>query len=139
LKKKTAAKNKPGVIRFTNAKLENFMANDALKKLISSKSIKSSDKFKIYRFVRRITDSPEAKAYVATKQEIINNHNEVQDKKPEKDREPLLMNDPKIKELLSVELDLAVAKIILEVKALPDELTVNDMIELSWFIDFNEE
>ena len=125
-----------GIIKFTNGMLFGFQNNQVLSKLAQSK-LGSKAKFDIYKLIRKIGESPEMKALQDSIKEINENHEKEQIDKEEK--EVLLITDPEIVELFNIESGLETKKITIKAESLSDDITISDMLQVSWLIDFEEE
>jgi len=124
-------------IKFKNGMFYNLQNNPSLTKFMRSTVLNSKVKMDIYRFIKRISESPEMKAYQDMIKEIQENHNKEQKDKDEP--EALVLNHPKIMELHDLDSDFEIEKLNLKMKVLPEEITVEDLFQLSWIMDITIE
>uniref|UniRef100_A0A6H1ZPR5 Uncharacterized protein n=1 Tax=viral metagenome TaxID=1070528 RepID=A0A6H1ZPR5_9ZZZZ len=113
-------------IKFTNAMFFNIKNNSSLQKIIKTRGFDTKTKFKIFSFIREITESSKIKAFEDSMKEIIG------------EKENVTLNDPEIMNLFTMESDFEIEKLKLYVDSLPEEITVEDMFQISWLIELEE-
>ena len=137
---------KKEILKFTNGMLHQFSNSKAFIKLIDSQ-LDSSEKFNLYQLSMKVLNSPEIQAYTKLKDEIINKfiENEIERIKkedPEKEIKPsdigMPVDHPEMINLLTLETTLEIKKPAIKVTKLDKSISVSDMIQLSWLVDFIE-
>jgi len=119
-------RSRMSTIKFTNAMFFNIKNNSSLQKIIKTKGFDTKTKFKIFSFIREITESSKIKAFEDSMKEIIG------------EKENVTLNDPEIMNLFTMESDFEIEKLKLYVDSLPEEITVEDMFQISWLIELEE-
>ena len=157
--KKDAVKVNREEVTFTNGMIQQFTADRSLMKIIAS-PLNPGDKFKLYELSMKVLKSPEMEAYVKTKNEIVEKFMKDEEKKvkaqakkdlensdpkdvnpspqddPKKDEAGMPIDHPDIVDLFKQETTLTVKKPRIKVDNLDKIITVADMIQLSWLIEF---
>lgn len=141
---KERSEEKNGMVQFTNGMLERFSQDTVLMKLLNS-NVKTKIKFRLYEFSMKVLNSPEMAAYTKSKEDIIKAYmeeqkakNENNDAKDDVAQTAAIPGDhPEMVELLGIETSLKVKKLKIH-SEMVDNLTVADMLQLSWIIEFIE-
>ena len=133
------SKKDDGMVEFQNYQFEMFdPKNPASRPIISVRSsVKDVDlRFDFYKYMTRITESDECKAYNNHKDDIIKKFNESQEKLKKEDRKsPTLENLPELQKLFDKDSGFKVKKF-----ELPNEMcegiSTEDMIATDWIFNF---
>jgi len=159
INKEDAVKETREKITFTNGMLQQFTVDRSLMKIIAS-PLNPGDKFKLYELSMKVLKSPEMEAYVKTKNEIVEKFMEGEEKKvkaqakkdlenadskdvtdspqnePKNDGAGMPIDHPDIMALFKQETTLTVKKPRIKSENLDKTITVSDMIQLSWLVEF---
>lgn len=130
-KKEKAKVEVKETVTFTNAMLERFANDQVITKLMSA-DLSSKVKFPLYQFSMTVLKSPAMEAYTKRKNEIVKAYTEKTD-----GEQGIPVDNEEILELFALKTDLTMNKLTLKVG---DKLPLNtqEMIQLSWLIDFVE-
>lgn len=126
------------LVKMTNGMIDGFMANPSITKLRQLRGLGTEARNKIFRLWETVIGSPEAKALDQSKSELAKEHEKEQEKLPEKDRKPLMLDNPKVQELFLMDSGLEIRKPILSNSKISDEFTPFDMSAVGWIIEFED-
>ena len=139
MKKKKDPQDGVAKIKLTNGMIYAIQNHPSFGKIVSSACWRSDTKFLIKRWLRKLNDSPEVKAYNDTRNELVRAHDEAQKEKNELDRTALTLDHPDIQKLHEMDSGLEIEKLILKSKILPDDLSPAEQMSIDWLIEIEED
>ncbi len=127
----------PENIKLTNYQLELIVSGPAINKVTGSIS-DINVRLSVYNTLMMVQNSDKYKSYIKVKNEIIKKFQDEQKAKPEAERKVANFdNMPDLFDLMNADSGIEIQKINISNKLLKD-ITVNDMKETSWLINFVE-
>ena len=133
-------------IKFTNGMFDLFIDDSGrspIMKILNSeiKDEYSSERYKLFTLFHRVTSSPEFKAYIDTRKELIDKFNKRQEALPKDSKErkpPKIMNVDGLIKLMESYSGFEIERIKILSKSLPPNVTPLDMQNTSWIIDYHD-
>jgi len=149
------------LVSLTNGMIDGFQRNPAIVKLRGAQGLRAELKYKVFKLIKMITDSTEAKTLHEMLEDMAKKHdqdhekqkkeieileakesrNDLEEKRLSKLREeviPLQITDPTVQELFDIESGLSVEKLIIPIGQLPQDFTATDMFVTDWIIEYVE-
>jgi len=156
---KKPVEKKADTIKLTNRMIYGFQRNPSIAKLKMAPGLRAEVKFKLFKLIKIISDSAEAKALREIFRDMAKKHEQGQEKqrkemealqtkdnKTEVEKQrlnklsqevgPLQIGDLEMQKLFDIESGLSIEKLIIPIGQLPSDFTANDMLVTDWIIDF---
>lgn len=117
-------------IKITNFMIEKFHRDISFKKLQVATELSQEFKFKLFKMFESMLNSKEARALAEAKNALI---------EASSDSKELAFDHPKVTELMELDSGIELEKLIMSVKDIPHNFTLEDMMVTSWLIEFKDE
>lgn len=120
-------------MKLKNAEINAIRTHPALDKLMKAKDLSNNLKLKLYKFTFKILDHLSAKALFTTLDDITKKYFE-----ENKEDKTLNYANPVFEEILNQESEIEIDKLTIKEEDIPENITVEDMMMLTWLINFVE-
>jgi len=129
------------LISLTNAELQGLSQSRALLKLQQATELRAGVKFAVLKWIKKIFAGPEYQACEETRKELIDRLQKKWEELPEPGRPNLdtyLREEPEVIEFLNTDSGIEIEKLCIPVDAIPASITVEDMLQVDKYIDWQE-